>query len=152
MAIPATDYVRPVKKLLEQARDACISAGVPAQIYTGTTYQGLAAVIPSLLVQSNGEPVAVVCYGGSTYGNKPRRLSVISILVLQGHTRVSSGTLDAIEAAEKIYAGLDDQIYQETDGEWPITDHWRIASDEVIDIEGLDAAACILVNFNVEDY
>ncbi|OQB30310.1 MAG: hypothetical protein BWY07_02639 [Candidatus Hydrogenedentes bacterium ADurb.Bin170] len=152
MAIPATDYVRPVKELLEQARDACISAGVPAQIYTGTTYQGLASVIPSLLVQSKGEPVGVVCYGGSTYGNKPRRLSVISILVLQGHTRVSSGTLDAIEAAEKIIAGLDDQIYQETAGEWPITDHWRIASDEVIDIEGLDAAACILVNFNVEDY
>ena len=152
MAIPATDYVRPVKELLEQARDACISAGVPAQIYTGTTYKGLAAVIPSLLVQSKGDPVAVVCYGGSNYGNKPRRESTISILVLQGHTRVSSGTMDAIEAAEKIIAGLDDQIYQEVDGEWPITDHWRIASDEVIDIEGLDAAACILVNFNVEDY
>lgn len=152
MAIPATDYVRPVKKLLEQARDACISAGVPAQIYTGTTYQGLAAVIPSLLVQSKGDPIAVVCYGGSTYGNKPRRLSVVSILVLQGHTRVASGTLDAISAAEKIVAELDDQIYQDTDGEWPITDHWRISSDEVIDIEDLQAAACVLVNFNVEDY
>lgn len=152
MAIPATDYVRPVGKLLEQAQAACVSAGIPAQIYTGTTYQGLASVIPSLLVQSKGEPVAVVCYGGSTYGNKPRRLSVISILVLQGHTRVASGTLDAIEAAEKIIAELDDQIYQETDGEWPITDHWRIASDEVIDIDGLDAAACVLINFNVEDY
>lgn len=152
MAIPATEFVRPVKKLLEQARDACISAGVPAQIYTGTTYQGLAAVIPSLLVQSKGEPVAVVCYGGSNYGNKPRRQTVISILVLQGHTRASSGTLDAIAAAELIIAELDDQVYQETSGEWPITDHWRIASDEVIDIEGLDAAACVLINFNVEDY
>lgn len=152
MAIPATEFVRPVKKLLEQAQEACVAAGVPAQIYTGTTYQGLAAVIPSLLVQSKGEPVAVVCYGGSTYGNKPRRLSVISILVLQGHTRAVSGTLDAIGAAEKIVAELDDQVYQDTDGEWPITDHWRVASDEVLDIEDFQAAACVLVNFNVEDY
>jgi hypothetical protein len=152
MAIPVTEHVRPVKKLLDQAWDACIAAGVPAQVYTGTTYKGLAAEIPSLLVQSRGEPAAVVCYGGSTYGNDPRRLTVVSILVVQGHTRVAPGTMDAIEAAEKIIAALDDQVYQETDGEWPITDHWRIASDEVIDIEGLDAAACILVNFNVEDY
>jgi len=38
------------------------------------------------------------------------------------------------------------------EGDYPITEKWRVVSDEVVDIDGLDAAACVIVTFNVEDY
>lgn len=152
MSNPVTDTTRRIKALLEFARDACIGAGMPAEIYRGTTYQGLAAVIPALLVQSQGAPCAVVCYAGSEYANKPRRTAGVSVLVLQGHTRAVPGTLDAIGGAELVIEALDDVIYQDVEGDYPITEKWRVVSDEVVDIDGLDAAACVIVTFNVEDY
>ena len=152
MANPVTEVTRPVLSLLDYAKDACIAAGVPARVYTGTTYAGLAESLPALLVESKGNPCAVVCYSGSKYGNAPRRVSSVAILVIQGHTRALSGTATALEAAHDIIEKLDDVIYQDVAGDYPITDHWRLDEDEVVDIEGIDAAACVVLNFNVEDY
>ena len=87
MANPVTEVTRPVLSLLDYAKDACIAAGVPSRVYTGTTYAGLAESLPALLVESKGKPCAVVCYSGSKYGNAPRRVSSVAILVIQGHTR-----------------------------------------------------------------
>ncbi|NLG58593.1 MAG: hypothetical protein GX538_00305 [Gammaproteobacteria bacterium] len=147
-----TEVTRPVLDLLDYAKDACIAAGVPARVYTGTTYAGLAETLPALLVESKGKPCAVVCYSGSKYGNAPRRVSSVAILVIQGHTRALSGTATALEAAHDIIEKLDDVIYQDVAGGYPITDHWRLDEDEVVDIDGINAAACVVLNFNVEDY
>lgn len=152
MANPVTDTTRPIANLLDQAAAACNEAGVPGKVYTGTTYAGLATMLPGLLVESQGRPCAVVVYGGSTYANKPRRTSAIKILIIQGHTRVAPGTAQAIESAQAVIAALDDVIYQDVVGDYPITDHWRVAEDEVVDLEGLESAACVVVTFNVEDY
>ena len=149
--IPVTMIVRPAAALLEQAAAACEAAGVQAKVYTGTTYSGLGRQIPGLLTQSGGAPIAIVCYGGSEYGKKPRRLSSVVVVVVQGHTRAAPGGLTAIDAAGKIVDQLDDSIYQDTGGDCIITEHWRAASDEPIDIEGLEAAA-VLLTFEVEDY
>lgn len=152
MSDPVTNSTRPVTALLSQAADACTQAGVPGRVYTGTTYKGLAQVIPTILAESKGSPAAVVCYGGSVYANSPRRTSAIIILVVQGHTRVAPGTLTALEAANSITASLDDTITEDIAGEYPITDKWRQTSEDVVDLEGLDSAACIMLTFNVEDY
>ena len=152
MANPVTDTVRKFSKLLAYAKTVSISAGVPAEVYAGTTYQGMADLIPALLVQSQGQPCAIVCYGGSEYGNSPRRISTINIIVLQGHTRAVSGTMTVLKAAEDIIAKLDDVIYEDVEGDYPITEKWKIASDELVDIDGLQAAACIVLSFTVEDY
>lgn len=149
---PVTDAVRPIADLLQQAKEACDAAGVPGTVYVGTSYRDLAKTIPTAMTTSAGRPCAIVCYGGSVYGKKPRRTSAIVILVLQGHTKASPGVATAISAAEAIVASLDDVIYQDTDGEYPITDKWAVAEDEVVDLDGLESAACIMLTFNVEDY
>jgi hypothetical protein len=151
MANPVTDTTRRFSRLLAHAKAASISAGVPAEVYAGSTYQGMADLIPALLVQSQGRPCAIVCYGGSEYGNSPRRISTVNIVVLQGHTRAVSGALTVLGAAEDIIARLDDVIYQDVEGDYPITEKWRIASDELVDIEGLEAA-CMVLSFTVEDH
>ena len=55
-------------------------------------------------------------------------------------------------SAPSVIEALDDVIYQDVEGGYPITEKWRVVSDEVVDIDGLDAAACVIVTFNVEDY
>ncbi len=152
MANPVTDVTRPIVSILQQAADACNEVGVPTRVYSGTSYSGLASEIPSLMVEAKGAPAAVVCYGGSEYGNSPRRTSRVVVLIIQGHTRVSPGALTALTAAETIIAALDDQVYQNVVGEYLITDKWSVADDEAIDIDGIEAAACVVVTFNVEDY
>lgn len=152
MANPVTDVVRPVLSLLEYAASACTAAGVASKVFTGTTYAGLAREIPTLLVESRGNPIVVVCYGGSRYGNAPRRIARVSLIVVQGHTRVAPGVHTALTAAGLVTAVLDDVIYQDTVGEDIITEKWKLMDEDVIDLDGLDTTAGVLLTFNVEDY
>ncbi len=151
MANPVTDVVRPINSLLNYAKNKISNAGIISSVYEGTTYQGLAQIIPSLLTQAGGGPCTIVCYGGSEYAKNPRRTSTISVIVLHGHTRAVSGTSSVISAMEKVVGVLDDLIYEDTESKYVITEKWEILSDELLDIEGIEAA-CILLNFLVKDW
>lgn len=153
MGIPVTEHVRPVTALLEQARDVIIAAGVKAEVYTGSSWKKLEDVIGTVLVQGGGDPVAVVCYAGSEYANHPRRVLLMNIVVVSMHTRVQPGVPDALEAARTITTALDDRQTTEVEADgWTVRDKWSVASEDILDLSKLNAAAAVLLAVTVEDY
>ena len=149
---PVTVHVRPMQAVLEQAAAICRECGVVTAISPDTTAKTLVEKCAAILNASGGEPAAVICYGGSDYGNSPRRTSAIDIFLLAAQTRVRPA-MDAILAASwEIIGRLDDLVTQDVAGEWPITDKWKLRSDEAVDLGGTGAAAALLLAFDLEDY
>ena len=152
MGIPVTEFVRPVTTLLEQARDAILAAGVKAEVYTGSSWKKLEDVIGTALVQGGGEPVAIVCYAGSEYANDPRRVLLMNIVVVSLHTRVAPGVPDALSAARTITEALDEKTTTEVDADgWTVRDVWHVASEDILDLDKLNAAAAVILAVTVED-
>lgn len=152
MGIPVTEHVRKIPEALEQARQVCETCGVHAVVSTGTTAQTLLEQCAAVLTQSGGGPAAVVAYGGSDFANKPRRTSEIDIFVLAAHTRVRPAFDLVYEAAWEITEQLDDYVTQDGDGDWPITDRWKLRVEQAMDLGSAKAAAAILLQFDLEDY
>ncbi len=152
MGIPVTEHVRPIPAILEQACKACADSGVYAEVSGGTTAQTLMEQCATILTKAGGNAVAVVCYGGSDYGNQPRRTSEIDIFVLAMNTKVRPAFDIIAEAARDITAALDDLVTQECSGGYPITDRWKLRSDQAMDLGATKAAAAILLQFDLEDY
>lgn len=152
MGIPVTEFVRPVTTLLEQARDAILAAGVKAEVYTGSSWKKLEDVIGTALVQGGGEPVAIVCYAGSEYANDPRRVLLMNIVVVSLHTRVAPGVPDALSAARAITEALDEKTTTEVEADgWTVRDVWHVASEDILDLDKLNAAAAVILAVTVED-
>jgi len=152
MGIPVTEFVRPVTTLLEQARDAILAAGVKAEVYTGSSWKKLEDVIGTALVQGGGEPVAIVCYAGSEYANDPRRVLLMNIVVVSLHTRVAPGVPDALSAARSITEALDEKTTTETEADgWTVRDVWHVESEDILDLDKLNAAAAVILTVTVED-
>ena len=152
MGIPVTEFVRPVTTLLEQARDAILAAGVKAEVYTGSSWKKLEDVIGTALVQGGGEPVAIICYAGSEYANDPRRVLLMNIVVVSLHTRVAPGVPDALSAARAITEALDEKTTTEVEADgWTVRDVWHVASEDILDLDKLNAAAAVILTVTVED-
>lgn len=152
MGIPVTEFVRPVTTLLEQARDAILASGVKAEVYTGSSWKKLEDVIGTALVQGGGEPVAIVCYAGSEYANDPRRVLLMNIVVVSLHTRVAPGVPDALSAARTITEALDEKTTTEVEADgWTVRDVWHVASEDILDLDKLNAAAAVILTVTVED-
>jgi hypothetical protein len=152
MGIPVTEFVRPVTTLLEQARDAILAAGVKAEVYTGSSWKKLEDVIGTALVQGGGEPVAIVCYAGSEYANDPRRVLLMNIVVVSLHTRVAPGVPDALSAARAITEALDEKTTTEVEADgWAVRDVWHVESEDILDLDKLNAAAAVILTVTVED-
>lgn len=152
MGIPVTEFVRPVTTLLEQARDAILAAGVKAEVYTGSSWKKLEDVIGTALVQGGGEPVAIVCYAGSEYANDPRRVLLMNIVVVSLHTQVAPGVPDALAAARTITEALDEKTTTELEADgWTVRDVWHVASEDILDLDKLNAAAAVILAVTVED-
>ena len=152
MGIPVTEFVRPVTTLLEQARDAILAAGVKAEVYTGSSWKKLEDVIGTALVQGGGEPVAIVCYAGSEYANDPRRVLLMNIVVVSLHTRVAPGVPDALSAARAITEALDEKTTTEVEADgWTVRDVWHVESEDILDLDKLNAAAAVILTVTVED-
>jgi len=149
---PVTLYVRPVAAVMEQLRSLCEGAGVPAEIYEGTTAEGLAERIPYALQRTGGDPVAIVCYAGSTFANSPRRTAVFYVMVLSADTRPSAGTPGAIEAAWLVQSAVDRLVTQETDGGYPVTDIFKVTAETAVDIPDAGAACAVQLEITQEDY
>lgn len=149
---PVTDHVRPVAAILEQLRSLCEGAGVPAEIYEGTTAEGLAARIPYALQRTAGAPVAVVCYAGSSYANSPRRTSTFFVMVLSADTSPSAGTPGAIEASWAIQRATDRLVTQEVHGGYPVTDIFKVTAETAVDIPDAGAACAVQLELTLEDY
>ncbi len=152
MSDPVTNHVRPIKDLLQQAAALCESLTLVTRIFQGTVYDDLAAECASILTESGGEPAAVIAYGGSDFGDHPRRVSEIDIIVLAARTRVNTPAFDILEKTQDITAALDDTITQETEDGWPITDRWKLSSEQSMNLKGAKAAAAVILSFDVEDY
>lgn len=152
MGIPVTEFVRPVTTLLEQARDAILAAGVKAEVYTGSSWKKLEDVIGTALVQGGGEPVAIVCYAGSEYANDPRRVLLMNIVVVSLHTQVAPGVPDALSAARTITEALDEKTTTEVEADgWTVRDVWHVESEDILDLDKLNAAAAVILTVTVED-
>ncbi len=152
MGIPVTEHVRPIAAILEQARQACERRKVKAAISDGTTADTLLEQCATLLTQSGGGPCAVIAYGGSDFANKPRRTSEIDIFVFAVHTPVRPAFGLVEDAAWGITEELDDLVTQEVSGGYPITDRWKLRSEQAMDLGAIKAAAAILLQFDLEDY
>ena len=152
MADPVTVHVRPIPQVLAQAADIIRSCGVVALISPDTTAKTIVEKCAAVLNQSGGEPAAVICYGGSDYANAPRRTSEIDIFLLAAQTKVRPAMEAILTASWAIIGKIDDLVTQDTAGEWPITDRWKLRSDEAIDLGGTGAAAALLLAFDLEDY
>ena len=152
MGIPVTEHVRPVVLLMEQARELIEAAGVKARIYTGTGRRGLEDDIATAVSEGMGQPVAVICYGGSEFANSPRRVLVLSIVVVSAHTRVAPGVPDALEAARAVTAMLDEHQTTATEADgWTVRDVWRVVAEDVLDLSDIDAAAAVQLTVTIED-
>ena len=152
MGIPVTDFVRPVTTVMEQACDAIVAAGVRAEVYAGSSWKKLEDVIGTALVQGGGEPVAIVCYAGSEYANDPRRVLLMNIVVVSMHTQVAPGVPDALAAARAITEALDEKTTTELEADgWAVKDVWRVASEDILDLSKLNAAAAVILAVTVED-
>lgn len=149
---PVTVHVRPMQAVLEQAADICRQCGVVTAISPDTTKKTLIEKCAAILNASGGEPAAVICYGGSDYTNSPRRTSEIDIFLLAAQTKVRPAMEAILAASWEIISKLDDLITEDVAGEWPITDKWKLKSDEAVDLGGTGAAAALLLAFDLEDY
>ena len=149
---PVTVHTRPIKEVLKQAADICQSCGVIAEVSPDTTKKTLIEKCAAILNASGGEPAAVICYGGSDYANSPRRTSEIDIFLLAAQTKVRPAMEAILAASWEIIGKLDDLITEDVAGEWPITDKWKLKSDEAVDLGGTGAAAALMLAFDLEDY
>jgi len=152
MANPYTDTCRPIGDLVADAAAVCSAAGIPAHACTGTTLKRLAYDCSTALAESKGEPTCVILYGGSWFGNLPRRTTTLQLVILSSDTRVVDGVAASVAAARKIAASLDDTIHNEGAQDGTITDKWEVASEEVLDLPGLSDAAAVSLSVTIKDY
>ena len=153
MSIPVTEHVRPVTTVLEQACNAILAVGVQAEVYTGSSWKRLEDNIGAALTQSAGKPIAFVCYAGSEYANHPRRVLLLSIVVVSLHTQVAPGVPDALDAARTITEALDERQTTDTEADgWNVRDKWQVVSEDILDLDKLNAAAAVALTVTIEDY
>ena len=72
--------------------------------------------------------------------------------LLAAQTKVRPAMEAILTSSWDIISKIDDLVTQDTSGEWPITDRWKLRSDEAIDLGGTGAAAALLLAFDLEDY
>lgn len=109
------------------------------EIYTGTSFEKLFEIIPTLSL-----PAAVIMYTGSSYGNLPRRTAEVAVLVINQDVVDFEVTQDSVTSLMgeviKVLDHYGDNQYM-----------FEITGDRSIDFEGLGLSA-IDMRFKVEDY
>ena len=133
----------------ECARLVRDEAGIPAEIFEGTTLEGLGDRCGYVLARNGGAASVVVCYDGADMQNHPRRVSVLKLVVVSADTRVRPGAPLAMDAAWRVTDAIDDRTSSDTPG---VTDHWRFTREAAADFPGLKAAAVLVLTLEIEDY
>lgn len=149
---PVTEHCRPVTEKMEQLRQLCQEAGLPATVYPGTSLKQLALLCADALTGTGGAPCAVIAFESSRFGNHPRRTTTFSIIILSADTRPAPGIRSAIDAAWELEKAVDRRITETRDGDSMITDIFTVAGEEALEIADADAACAVMVTVESEDY
>jgi len=149
---PVTLYVRSISDIMEQMRGIIAGLNIPVSVYTGTNLDDLTKKVSTVLTQSAGQPAAIICYGGSQFGNHPRRISRINIVLVSSDTRVSAGLPSSIGKAWEIEGALDRLVTTDTSGECPLTDLFEVEGEDTIQLKDAGASCAIVIEIRVSDY
>ena len=149
---PVTLYVRPIRVIMDQIAQLINGIGISAEVYDGTNLDDLTTRLASFLTRTKGKPAVIVCYGGSSFANFPRRTSLINCVIVSCDTRPTAGMPGALEASWKIAEILDKGISRQKDGESTISDLIEVSSEETVQLKNAGAGCALILQLTVKDY
>lgn len=149
---PVTLYTRPVRVIMEQIASLINGIGISAEVYDGTNLDDLTTRLASFLTRTKGKPAVIVCYGGSSFANFPRRTSVINCVIVSCDTRPAAGMPGALDASWKIAEILDKGISKTTKGESTISDLIEVNSEQTVQLKNAGAGCALILQLTVKDY
>jgi hypothetical protein len=148
---PVTLYTRPIRQIMEQIAQIIASLGIACEVYDGTNLDDLTSRLAGFLTRTKGQPAAIVCYGGSTFGNFPRRTATFNCVVVSCDTRPAPGMPGALDASWKICEALDKGISAQK-GDEKHRDFMEVVSEETIQLKNVGAACAIILQLSVKDF
>lgn len=150
---PVTLHVRPIRVIMDQIAAIIQNVPFPAEVYDGTNLDDLTTRLASFLTRTRGKPAAIVCYGGSTFDNFPRRTSIVNVVIVSCDTRPTHGMPGALDASWQIAAALDHGVSeQRRKDDPPISDLITVSGEETVQLKNSGAACAIILQLTIKDF